>query len=723
MRANFYLSCSICRSLLVFVLLSVSSFTMAQSNREIVKLPFYVTDGVLISDGRAVSMSFDSDDIDKFCFDPIEVSFTNAMWKESYKCIEVSRNGTITLKNVNPNLVIKSITWEGSATTATLKCGEANGNLNVTNGLVTWISPSDQVQEVTISVSGNASNVLTRISRFEIEYENLAHEIKKVSFEYDKLRYCLHDESVFKKWDGSASFDGKVEYAKDENEQVLIYCKKLENSTAENPYGILSLGGFEVIGGNAQESVSLSIPNAKMVALSMRASNIATANTVDKSRYFVKASSGTFYCVGNKPDILTDWGNIKGVEEVIFTPASGDMISSGPVWQTLDIYYYLEEESLPASKEPIIEGKGKFVDEVVIVMNTDVPNTVIYYTKNGVDPDVKVLSNGKVQVNSAELYNGTGITISETTEFRALAVTEGHDVSPVVKAKFEKLTASVSPTISGDEKFDTNVNVVIISPNSNSKIYYTLDGGDPEVEFVNGAWEKSQNTLLYDKEIVLSNTTTLKALAVSEGQGPSAIVEKTFTKVQRVEKPDLGSSDKELFSDIALVTIKDLPQGAKLLYTLDGSDPTFTEGADGPIPTGKTIIAEQNEIKVTESCTLTLIIWEMGKLPSLPVRMIYSKTTATQTPIITGNHHFIGSTEVVISASDGSTPFTASSGSCKLYSEPLILTATTTVKAIAVEDNLLPSAISERKFTCWEKTPVPTISGDFTFADLSEVRL
>ena len=51
---------------MVFVLLSVSSFTMAQSNREIVKLPFYVTDGVLISDGRAVSMSFDSDDIDKF---------------------------------------------------------------------------------------------------------------------------------------------------------------------------------------------------------------------------------------------------------------------------------------------------------------------------------------------------------------------------------------------------------------------------------------------------------------------------------------------------------------------------------------------------------------------------------------------------------------------------------------------------------------------------------
>lgn len=735
MNANSTYRFNPCRIIFVFAFVCVSLLLNAQSaNGEIIKLPFYVTDGVVSGNDGVVDTKAESTlapIVNMFSYGPLEVSFSNAVWKNNKSVsasIEVKNGSNFTLKNSDPNVRIVSISWERSTTDAQLSCDSQFGSI-AGSSVVTWTAPSADIQEVNISVKKN----LMRISRFVIEYENLAHWINKIVVDYKGLDIVLSnasDENNYVEWNGD-KLEGLVVKAKDKNGAVLINCPLLNTSGAVNSYGHLTSNGFEVRGENSQEAIRLANPRAKMVALSMKNPDDRGYDEWSYHRRFVSASSGSLYSVDNKSSLQTDWGNLEGVNEVVLTAENYTGASRGPTWKTLEIYYYEEEEPLERSEAPVIEGKAKFTESTVVTMKSEVPDTKIYYTSNGVDPDVKVLPNKSVQVGSdVKTYSGTGITITATTELRAVAVTEGHDVSSIVTAKFEKLSASAAPAISGEEKFETSTIVTITAPDKNATIYYTIDGSEPKVDYVNGNWVSSPNTMIYSDKVVLNNTATVKALSIAADLGPSAIMEKEFVQMPRANAPDLGVSGEQLFSDEAVVKVKNLPSGAKVFYTLDGSTPGFTEGPGGPVATGTTKISEQGEITVTESGTLIVVIWEQGKLPSDPISVKYTQTTAALTPVIEGEHHFVEPTTVTITASgeasiyyttDGSDPIAGAAGACKLYSEPLILSATTTVKALAVEEGKLPSAIATRIYTRWERTSVPTIKGDFTFTDQTTV--
>lgn len=741
------------RRIFVFVFACVSLLVCAQENYTgTLKLPFYVTDGVLSGDDGNVNTSIVSTytpNVKEFYCDPILVSFSSAKWNNSLAVsasIVVEKDNYFLLKNVNDNIRIISISWEGYTGSSTkVTCDPSAGNISKTtvsttsssiNSYITWTSPSETTKEVRIDISGN----LLRINRFVIEYENLAHQIKKMTVDYKDLDIILSssdNQDDYISWDGT-DYTGSVAKAKNKSGEIDIRFPLLQGVSGMKKYAYLTSEGLQVRGGNSSEVIRLANQKAKMVAFSMRASGVSCGNEVDKHRVFAETSTGTYYCVGDKSEVSTDWGYIEGVNEVILTAAASDentYIDGGPTWQTLDIYYYDEEEPLEKSGAPVIEGSGKFVESTVVTMSTPVSDTKIYYTTNGKDPNVTVNPNKSVQYdeNEVKVYDITGITITETTEFRAVAVTKDHDVSPVVIAKFEKLSASGAPTISGEEKFEKSTTVTITAPDNNSTIYYTIDETDPKVDYINGEWRPSSiNTYTYSDNIALTATAMVKAISIAPDLGPSAIVEKNFVQMPRATTPDPGISGEQLFSDDAVVNLNGIPEGAKVLYTLNGSNPTFTEDNGELQATGETMIADQGTINITQSCVLTIVVWEQNKLPSNPLRLQYTKTTATATPKIEGEHHFIGSTTVTITApenasifytTDGSVPMSAASGACKLYSEPLILSETTIVKALAVVEGLLPSAIAEREFTRWERTPAPTISGDLTFSDITKVSL
>ena len=74
-----------------------------------------------------------------------------------------------------------------------------------------------------------------------------------------------------------------------------------------------------------------------------------------------------------------------------------------------------------------------------------------------------------------------------------------------------------APTISGKTSFSDSTTVSLSGPDG-ADIYYTLDGSTPTSE-----------STMYTEEFGLSETTTVKAVAIKDGQS-SQVVSKTFTK-------------------------------------------------------------------------------------------------------------------------------------------------------------------------------------------------
>ena len=119
-------------------------------------------------------------------------------------------------------------------------------------------------------------------------------------------------------------------------------------------------------------------------------------------------------------------------------------------------------------------------------------------------------ANDKEGVNKNLRNNGTyGFACYSTSTGGALSL-----------YKLKKVTISKNPTITGDANTFFTSKTVTITAADGAAIYYTLDGNDP-----------TTSSTKYTQPFEITNTTTVKAIAVEEGKEASAVVEETFEKV------------------------------------------------------------------------------------------------------------------------------------------------------------------------------------------------
>ena len=118
----------------------------------------------------------------------------------------------------------------------------------------------------------------------------------------------------------------------------------------------------------------------------------------------------------------------------------------------------------------------------------------------------------------AELENkefGADITVEL---YVRKAGTETHAASSATKGAITTPSASNVPTISGDDKFSDRTEVTI-KATTGASIYYTTDGTMPT--------NRSQQ---YNTPITLTETTTIKAIAIEDGHIMSDVVGRVFAK-------------------------------------------------------------------------------------------------------------------------------------------------------------------------------------------------
>lgn len=160
------------------------------------------------------------------------------------------------------------------------------------------------------------------------------------------------------------------------------------------------------------------------------------------------------------------------------------------------------------SKPVFSVESGTYNEPQTITISCSTVSAQIYYTIDGTDP-----GSNAIQYTSP-------VVISETSTLKAMAIRSGWTDSDVASSNYninmQPVSAPNFSLVEGD--YDTIQEVGMSCITSGASIYYTLDGTDP-----------SSTSMQYSEPILLTTTTTIKAIATKLNMIDSQTVSKTYT--------------------------------------------------------------------------------------------------------------------------------------------------------------------------------------------------
>lgn len=179
-------------------------------------------------------------------------------------------------------------------------------------------------------------------------------------------------------------------------------------------------------------------------------------------------------------------------------------------------FRYMVGNGPSASKNFTISGTD-LTDDVTLTAPTNYELSLSpdngYFDSDEVSPVSGTLAEITIYVRlkaGLEVGNYSGnVTITSGDITKTIALSGTVDALPVAA------TPTFSP-VAGT--YMTEQSVTISCETANAAIYYTLDGSDP-----------TENSTLYSAPITVSETTTIKAIAVASGYDNSTIAEATYT--------------------------------------------------------------------------------------------------------------------------------------------------------------------------------------------------
>jgi len=247
-----------------------------------------------------------------------------------------------------------------------------------------------------------------------------------------------------------------------------------------------------------------------------------------------------------------------------------------------------------------------------------------------------------------------------------------------------------TPTLSvASGTYTTDRTVTVAVATSGATIRYTRTGVDPT---------ESDATVASGSTLSVTYSQTLKVKAWKAGMPASQVNAAVYE--MKVAQPTLSPSGGS-FTAAQTVTMTTATPGATLRYTTDGSTPT-------PASTAYT-----SAITVSTSTTLKVIgfktDWSDSDLRTGTYNMNFGTLAAPTVDPATGS--YTNSVAVTMSALAGAairytTNNTAVQSTSPLYTEPLVLDVTTTVRARAYHPDYTSSAETTRTYTLAAAAPV-----------------
>lgn len=223
-------------------------------------------------------------------------------------------------------------------------------------------------------------------------------------------------------------------------------------------------------------------------------------------------------------------------------------------------------------------------------------------------------------------------------------------------------------------------NVTITCSTPSSTIYYTTDGSDP-----------TTGSSVYSTPIAIASTTTLKAFAAAGGLTDSNIRTGIFTINGQVATPAISPTTNTFDNDQS-VTITCATPSVTIYYTTNGVDPTTSDTVySGAFTVNATSTVKALAVRsgFTDSAIASETLTLQAAAPAFsPVAGTYGSTqNVTITTATTG--------AAIYYTTDGTDPDNTDT----LYSGPVAIAATATLKAIAIKSGYTDSTITTGVYT------------------------
>jgi hypothetical protein len=324
---------------------------------------------------------------------------------------------------------------------------------------------------------------------------------------------------------------------------------------------------------------------------------------------------------------------------------------------------------------PTLSPNGGYYTAPQSVALSDItPGVTIYYTTDGSAPTTASTS-----------YSGPIALLSSPITIKAIAAGGGFDASTSTQGTYYvTFPVAAAPTFTPPTfwgPFTTPTSVTITDTTPGVTIYYTTDNSTPTTA-----------STKYTGLILVSTTTTIKAMAAGGGYLPGSVTSATYPIVAPAPTftpPTFWGP----FTAPTPVTITDTAPGVTIYYTTNGSTPTTASTKyTGPITVSTTTTINAMAAGggyaagAVTSGTYTIVA---------PTPTFSPGAFGTFTPPTTVTITDAAPGVTIYYTKDGSTPTTAS----PQYAGPFTVSTTTTIKAIAAGGNYGVSAVASGTYT------------------------
>ena len=332
--------------------------------------------------------------------------------------------------------------------------------------------------------------------------------------------------------------------------------------------------------------------------------------------------------------------------------------------------------NLPKVATPTINpASGIYTSPQNVTMQCATASAVIRYTTNGAEP-----------TSTSTVYTGT-ISVTSTTTVKAKAFKTSMTNSDTATATY---TITLPPKVAtptfnpSGGTYSSVQNVILTCSTSSASIRYTTDGSEP-----------TDSSTLYANPIQLSSTTTIRAKAFKTDMRESNTASATYTiNLPKVATPTFNPPSGT-YSGVQSVAIQCATSGVTIRYTDNGADPTSTSTVyTGPI-------------SLNASTTLKAKAFKTGMTDSNTVTATYTinlPKVATPTFNPTGGTYTSPKNVAIQCATSGATIRYTTNGAeptstSTVYSSPISIDATATIKAKAFKANMTESSQANATYT------------------------
>jgi alpha-tubulin suppressor-like RCC1 family protein len=251
--------------------------------------------------------------------------------------------------------------------------------------------------------------------------------------------------------------------------------------------------------------------------------------------------------------------------------------------------------------------------------------------------------------------------------------------------------------------YTSNQNITLTSSTAGATIRYTTDGSDP-----------SASSTEYSAPVSITQTTTLKARAWKAGSPVSGLAAETYTLQAVAPGASPGSGT---YTAPTTVTLSTSTSGASIRYTTDGSTPTESSALySTPLSIGTTTTLKAAAFKAG---------WNGSATTTATYTMNFGVLQAPTFGVAAGT--YVESASVSMTALAGATIRYTTNGAdptsgSTVYSGPVYLAQTTTLKAKAFHPDYTTSATTTAVYTI--KVATPTFNpGAGTYAPGSAISI